>query len=114
MKTAGVMEKIRALFDASINIHCWIRPMSVNAPGSERHSKNYNRFIGSRSKTSGHIFGQAVDFHVSGKQGPEQCQLVREEILPHLEDWEIRMEDKDGGWVHIDTKPVGAKRFFKP
>ena len=94
VKTADAMEKIRGLFNASISVHCWIRPLSVNSPGSARHGKNYNRAIGSRSRKSAHIFGRAVDFHVSGKQGPTQCRQVREVILPDLEEWAIRMEDK--------------------
>jgi len=114
VKTAAVMEKIRGLLDAGVNVHCWMRPLSVNAPGEARHGKNYNRFIGSRSIKSAHIFGRAVDFHISGKQGPEMCQETREAILPHLEDWDMRMEDKAGGWVHIDTNPVKHQRFFKP
>ena len=39
---------------------------------------------------------------------------MRQVILPHLEEWSIRMEDINGGWIHIDTNPVGYKRFFKP
>ena len=102
------------MIDKPISVHCWIRPLSVNAPGAEHHGGNYNRAIGSRATKSAHIFGRAVDFHVSGHQGPEQCGRIRRRILPHLEAWDIRMEDIDGGWVHIDTNPVGHSRFFKP
>ncbi len=114
IKTAQVMEKIREIFSASLNVHCWITPLKVNAPGTSRHGGNYNEFIGSRSTKSAHIFGKAVDFHVTGRVGTSGCELVRQEILPHLEVLNIRMEDISGGWVHIDTNPVVHNRFFKP
>ena len=114
VKTASAMEKIRKLVDKPIDVHCWIRPLRVNAPGTERHGGNYNRAIGSRATKSAHIFGRAVDFHVSGHQGPDQCARIRKRILPNLEEWDIRMEDIDGGWIQIDTNPVGHSRFFKP
>lgn len=108
------MELIRGLLGAAIIVHCWIRPLNVNAPDTPHHGENYNRYIGSRSTKSAHIFGRAVDFHVSGYSGPEKCALVRQQILPYLEDWNIRMEDIEGGWVHIDDYPVGHQRFYKP
>lgn len=113
-KTAAAMEKIRVFLDNAVVVHCWIRPLSVNAPGTEYHEKNYNAHVGSRATRSPHIFGRAVDFHVSGHQGPEQCALIRRQLLPKLEQWEIRMEDISGAWIHIDTNPVGNLRFFKP
>jgi hypothetical protein len=65
---------------------------------------------------SGHLYGQAFDFHVVGMT----CDEVVKKLLDEkkLEEWGLRMEDNGAGanWVHIDTKPVGAsgKRFFKP
>jgi len=114
VKTADVMERIRNLFSQPISIHCWMRPLKVNNPSSERHGQNYNRFIGSRATRSAHIFGKAVDFHVNGYQGPSGCANVRQRLIPYLEGWNIRMEDKEGGWIHIDTNPVVSSRFFKP
>jgi hypothetical protein len=114
VKTADVMEKIRALFGTGISIHCWMRPLQANAPGTQYHNQNYNAFVGSKSTMSAHIFGRAVDFHVNGKQGADQCAQVRQTILPHLEAWNIRMEDIGGAWIHIDTYPVKSSRFFKP
>jgi len=114
VKIASAMELLRELFEAPINIHCWIRPLSVNAPNTDYHEKNYNRAIGSHSKKSAHIFGRAVDFHITGRQGPEECAKARELILPHLEEWNVRMEEINGGWIHIDNYPVRNNRFFKP
>ncbi len=112
--TASKMERIRSFFSAPIFVHCWIRPVKVNAPDTGRHEENYNLAIGSTSLKSAHIFGKAIDFHIGGMQGPEKCGQARQMMLPYLEEWDIRMEDIHGGWIHIDTNPVGNRRFFKP
>lgn len=111
LKLAKIMDIIRERIGKAIVVHVWMRPISVNCPGHERHGENYNLFIGSKSLRSGHIFGKAVDFHVSGE---EDFPKVRKQIEPWLESLEIRMEDNAGKWVHLDTLPVGNKRFFKP
>ena len=113
IKLADKMEKVRSLFSVSFSVHVWIRPVATNCPGSSHHGENYNLFVGSTSLKSAHIFGKAIDFHVSGMVGPEGCQKARQIILQHLEEWKIRMEDIDGGWIHIDTAEVISKRFFK-
>jgi len=114
IKTAEAMEKIRIFLDMPISIHCWIRPVKTNAPGTKWHKKNYNKFIGSKSKQSAHIYGKAVDFHVHGHQGPEECAKIRRKLFPKLEEWNIRMENIYGGWIHIDRNPVGINRFYIP
>lgn len=114
VKLATIMDNLRDKLNKPFIVHVWIRPKKVNCPSSTRHGQDYNLFIGSTSKKSGHIFGQAIDFHVSGMAGPNSCNLVREDIKPELERLNIRMEDIQGGWIHIDTKSVGRKRFFKP
>lgn len=113
-RLANIMEKVRELFNAGIIVHSWMRPVEVNAPGTEFHGQNYNLAAGSSSTKSAHIYGKAVDFHISGYEDREGCAEARRLILPYLEEWDIRMEDIDGDWIHIDTNPVGHKRFFKP
>jgi len=113
-KLAQIMDTIRERVGAAIIVHVWIRPKYVNCPNSDKHGQDYNLFIGSKSTKSGHIFGQAIDFHVSGHAGPQECAHIRQLIVPVLEDLDIRMEDQDGGWIHIDTKEVKYSRFFKP
>lgn len=108
------MDKIRERIGIPIIVHVWIRPKSVNNPNHSRHGQDYNLFIGSKSTKSGHIFGQAIDFHVSGYSDAAKCSNIRRKILPWLEELDIRMEDIDGNWIHIDTKPVINFRFFKP
>lgn len=114
IKLAKIMDIIRDRIGKAILVHVWIRPKKANIPGHERDGQDYNVFIGSTSTRSGHIFGQAVDFHFSSAAGAAGCLAKRKEIEPWLEELNIRMEDKEGGWIHIDTKPVGHKRFFKP
>jgi len=114
LETAKKMDIIREKIGKSCIVHCWIRPRKVISPGSDKDGKDYNLFVGSKSTKSSHIFGKAVDFHFSEYLGPEKCSEIREILKPHLEEWDIRMEDINGGWIHIDTNKVGNKRFFKP
>ena len=111
---ASFMEKIRELQNRPIFVHCWIRPLKVNRPGTQFHKKNYNKYVGSTSRRSPHIFGRAVDFHVAGFAGPKKCAEIRNMILPNLQRWNIRMENIEGGWIHIDNYPVRNRRFFRP
>jgi len=109
------LDTVRERIGNAFIVHAWIRPTSVNCPGSNYDQKNYNQFIGSTAKNSGHITGQAVDFHVSGSADPNGCQQMKRQILPWLEELGLRMEDNVGGnWIHLDTKPVISKRFFTP
>ena len=114
VKLAKIMDVLRERIGKACNVHVWIRPKKVNAKDSDRDGQDYNVFIGSTSKKSAHIFGKGIDFHFSGFAGPEGCAEIREKIMPWLEELDIRMEDIQGGWIHIDTHPVGYKRFFKP
>ena len=114
VKTAAAMDQIRGLFNAAVHVHCWMRPRKVTAPSSPRDGQDYNAFAGSKSVNSPHVFGRAADFHIAWMEGAAGCAHARQIILPHLEAWNIRMEDMNGGWIHIDTNPVVRKRFFKP
>lgn len=112
---AKTIDIIRLRIGRPIIVHCWIRPTSVNACNTRYHGKNYNKYIGSTSTKSAHIFGMGVDFHVSGFAGPKGCEIIRQKILPLLEGLNIRMEyGPDCPWIHIDTAPVKISRFFKP
>ena len=132
---AASMDKVADLLGkalgkpVSMNVHAWIRPDSANCPGSQWDGKDYNRYIyetqvwkdlTSAQKAEKHVplsphrTGHAVDFHISGYEGPEGCAKIRVLILPHLEELGLRMEDITGGWVHLDDLPVLHERFFKP
>lgn len=93
------MDKIRELIGKPVVVHCAWRP------------KEYNKQIGGATN-SAHIQGMACDFSVKDMD----CDDIRKTILPHLEEWNIRMEDLPGSnWVHIDYRQVGpGGRYFKP
>lgn len=111
LKTVEKMELIREFLGKPIHVHCWIRPVAVNAPKSQYNGKNYNAVIGG-APLSAHVQGLAVDFHASGYM----CSDIRVILLPQLEKWNIRMENIEGNWIHIDLYPVGKSknRFFRP
>lgn len=114
LKLAKKLDLLCSKFGKMV-VHCWIRPTKVNAPDSDYHSKNYNAFVGS-SPSSGHVDGRAIDFHFSGQEGIENCDKMRKKLLPWLEPMDLRLEDIQGNWLHLDFKPVGksGNRFFKP
>lgn len=137
---AGVAPKIEKALDivaketgkeVHVNVHAWIRPEHANIPGHPHNGEDYNRYIyetqvwnnlspEERAKkvvpASPHRTGHAVDFHVIGFEGRDGCAKIRAMLLPHLEELGLRMENLNGGWVHLDDKPVpeGGHRFFKP
>ncbi len=113
---AKTIDLVRDLIGIPIVCHVWIRPTSVNCPGSKYHGKNYNQFVGSVATKSAHISGRALDFHFKGYATNNDCSIMREKIKPHLEKLKLRMEGLYGPWIHLDNMQPGAsgKRFFKP
>jgi hypothetical protein len=110
LKMAAAMDAVREFLQLPISVHVWIRPSSVNAPGTPHHGKDYNAFV-KGAKSSAHKFGRAVDWSCKGLT----CDEVRAKLEPKLEEFGLRMEDLPGStWVHLDNMPVKAKRFFKP
>ncbi len=113
-QTCLIMEKIRSLLGhRPINVHCMIRPTSVNCPDSPFHGKNYNVAVGSTAKHSPHVYGMACDFDAQGLD----CDDARFILEPSLDELGIRMEDRPGAaWIHIDSytpSVSGGRRFFK-
>ena len=109
------MDKVREYFGKSISVHVSLRPMKY-------HKELYAKQNADRKRNgleplkvpmgSAHLSGMGVDFHVKGMK----CAVARQKILDDgkLEEWGMRMEDIQGEWIHLDTKPVISKRFFKP
>lgn len=112
LRTVAIMEQIRSLFHAGINVHCWIRPKFANVPNSIHDKQDYNKLVGG-AFMSAHIIGLAVDFDVTGLD----CDTVRAGLLPELGRLNICMEKSPGtNWVHIDLMPPrgGYTRYFIP
>ena len=107
LKTAKKLDTIRLFINKPIFVKSWLRP------------SEYNVFIGG-AKKSAHMDGLAVDWWTDesgdGKLDGEDCDLLKEILMPKLGEWEVRMEDNGKGarWIHIDLKPVKNSRFFKP
>ncbi len=112
-----------------VSVHAWMRPGAANIPGSQWDGKDYNRYIYEtqvwkdltpeekalkKVPNSPHKTGHAIDFHIVGYEGRAKCAEIRQLLLPHLEELGLRMEDLDGGWIHLDDLPVVNQRFFKP
>lgn len=112
IKTAELMDQIRDFVNTPITVSCWIRPTSVNCPGSEHDKGNYNLAIGSKAMHSAHIEGAACDFFVKGHTADE----VRALLVPKIDEFHFRMEDlKASSWTHCDTRYVkGGHNYFVP
>lgn len=111
---ANKMDIVREFLNKGIIVHCWIRPTSVNCSDPKYQGFNYNEYIGSTAKKSAHVIGKAIDFHVSGYETNHECDYIRGLLLPQLEAWDMRMEDIQGSWIHMDTAKVISQRFFRP
>lgn len=103
LRMAPKLQLVRDHFRKPMHIHCWWRPIE------------YQRFLKSQgykvATNSPHIQGLAVDFSIPGLD----CDEIRLELEKHLHEYEIRLEDQDGPWVHVDCMdPVNGNRFFKP
>jgi hypothetical protein len=111
LATAQFVDQVREFLGKPVSIHCWIRPTSVNCPGSPHHGGNYNIAAGSTATHSAHIVGRAVDFDCG-----ENCDITRAKLEPKLIPWKLRMEKKPASpWVHLDNMPTqDAYRYFIP
>jgi hypothetical protein len=134
----GIGKKVTAIIEdlekqlgkqLQISVHAWMRPGVANIPGSKWDGKDYNRYIyetqvwknltaeekaKKKVPNSPHKTGHAIDFHIVGWEGKDKCREMRKLLLPLLEKHGLRMEDMEGGWIHLDDLPVVNLRFFKP
>lgn len=129
LKIAQKMDLVREMLGSPIIVTAWMRPGQAICPGSEWDGKDYNRYIyetqvwknlSDEEKAQKHVpasphkDGEAVDWVLVGKEGVDGCNEVRQLLLPKLEEWQLRMEDIQGNWVHLDIRAVINSRFFKP
>ncbi len=113
-----------------VDVHVFVRPGIASVPGTKFDGLDYNSFLyttiiwakltpeeKSKKKVpnSPHKTGCAIDFHILGYEGAAGNDKMRAIILPHLEEFGVRMEDNPGStWTHLDCNPVISHRFFKP
>lgn len=64
IETCKKVDKFREYVGKSFNIHCWIRPTSVNDESGKHTGFDYNKLV-KGATVSSHIFGLAVDFDIS-------------------------------------------------
>lgn len=109
IKLAVIMDGIREFLGKPINIHVWIRPISVNAPGTIHHGQNYNALVGGAAR-SAHVLGRGVDWDCG-----ESCDITRSRLVPELAARGIRVENKPGSdWIHVDNMEPHPNRYFIP
>lgn len=129
-KLEKAIDLLEARYGAKgVSVHCWMRPDKAICPGSKWDGMDYNRYIyetqvwkdltaaekaEKKVPQSPHRTGHAIDFHMIGMEGADNCAKVRGTLIPSLEAFGLRMEDISGGWVHLDDLPVKNSRFFKP
>jgi hypothetical protein len=128
-KAISLLEEILGTKQLKVDVHAWMRPEKANIPGSKWNGMDYNRYIyetqvwknlsaeekaKKKVPNSPHKTGHAIDFHIIGYEGKEKCKFIRYKLEPYLEELGLRMEDLEGGWIHLDDMPVISKRFFKP
>ena len=106
INTCAKMEGVRAfLGNRPLIVHCMYRPPL------------YNKLV-KGAPQSGHLFGIAVDFHVSGLSDNKGCDSIRAILVPKLKEFDMRMEDVSAftsrNWIHLDTKNTSGTRYFKP
>jgi len=129
---AEQIDRVREFVGAPIETHVWIRPLKVNTKGTIKcvisndpnkkdietialKTLNYNLFIGSRAPNGAHPKGRAIDFNVKGYTTTEQNDIIKHKLLPHLKEWNLRLENIRGNWIHMDNfTPNGERRFFIP
>lgn len=129
---AKQLDLVREFIGIEINVNVWIRPVKVNTKDTinPTFSKdpiirqkqeialknlNYNMFIGSIATKSAHILGRAVDFTFKGFTTPDKCAVMRYKLIPKLEQWNLRLENIRGNWIHMDNfAPNNERRFFIP
>lgn len=124
---AKKMDRIRDFLNQPIIIHNWIRPPKLNCVSSPYHGKDYNRAVyeqiwkrqgltkemidEKKEPNSAHKYGIATDWHAKILK----CKVVRQKLQPKLVEFDIRIEDIKGNWVHTDEhEPGPSGRFFKP
>lgn len=114
IETCRRLDEFRNYAGHSFIVHCFIRPTSVNAPGTPWHGKDYNAQA-KGALASRHITGKAVDFHINGIDQDEAMKM----FIPKLQQFRMSAENNTSAngrnWVHLDIDPRnGIYCLFNP
>lgn len=90
IRTAGLLEQVRALFNKPIRISSGFRCDALNA------------HIGG-AKSSQHVTGCAVDFTVQGVALNDVMDAIIANNLPYDQVIKEFADAKGGGWIHISV-----------
>lgn len=96
IKLCLAMDIVRDFIGKPINVHVTYRPPA------------YNKLIGGATH-SAHVLGLAMDFDCG-----ENCDDTRQKLIPMLESWNMRLENHNGPWCHLDLMPPNPNRYFIP
>jgi hypothetical protein len=96
-----VLETVRTLLGAPMNVHCMFRSTAYNQAQS----------ILLPTGLDVHAMNLACDFDCGAAMSTDD---VKAALMPQLEALGIRLENNGAGasWVHIDLHPVINSRFF--
>ena len=98
-KSALEFQKVRDYLGVAMNIHCWYRSVEHNVRAyiqsgyPEKESRK-------KTRLGCHLYGNAIDFHVTGLMD----EAVRQKLLQGIKQgkFKVRIEADTVGWVHID------------
>ena len=97
--SALVFQNIRNYINAPINVHCWYRSVehNIRAYIQSGFSKTEAR---TKARLGVHLYGTALDFHVTGMSD----EKLRQKILQGIGEgkFKVRIEADTHGWVHVD------------
>ena len=101
------MDPVREWIGAPLHVHCCWRPLIYNKLiGGAGHSTHMALVDYQGKPLEDEEKIAAIDFDAEGYEGSEGCDKLRRMLLPHLEEWNLRMEDRPkSNWIHLDSSP---------
>lgn len=92
-------QKIRDYLGVAINIHCWYRSVEHNVRAYVQSGFD-NNTARTKTRLGCHLYGTAIDFHITGMMD----ELVRQKLIQGIKEgkFKVRIEANTIGWVHVD------------
>jgi len=106
--TDGAKKNLITLFKKIEVVRSYLSDSPIIVLNAFRPSE-YNYLIGGADNST-HMYGMAVDWYIAGVD----CNELRNQLVPMLDEWDMRCEDKIGNWIHLDIGDYRYSRFFKP